>query len=208
MAKREQLPAEVHDHFARANVLHGYTQESYASTAKHALGTGQELLAAKAHLPHGRWEDECDRLFDGKSRTARGYMQFAKHMDALPKGQRAAILWLESSLNGAAAAAKAAAKPKPKPPEPSPEGPIDVESEPVDDCPVDDPEPPKPTGTPPKQYDRSAWMKQWTQAIKPVVQLVDKIAAGVGETGCGSQGVVQDHLNVATEEITEWMGEK
>lgn len=81
--------------------------------------------------------------------------------------------------------------------------PESVDSEPVDKTPE---QPAKPKGKPPKQYDRSAWFKQWEQAMGPLCRLVDKIAAGVGESGGKSQKVVQDHLNVATEEMTEWMG--
>ena len=114
MSKKEQLPAEVHDHFRKANVLHTYVQESLGEATKHALETGQELLAAKAAVPHGRWEDECKRLFNGSASCARFYMQFAKNMEALPKRQRSAICMLEGSLKGAADAAKKAANP-PKP---------------------------------------------------------------------------------------------
>ena len=60
---------------------------------------------------------------------------------------------------------------------------------------------------PPKQYDRSAWMKQWNQAMGPLVRLASKIADGVGEKG-KSYKLVQKHLNAATEEMMEWMGVK
>ena len=62
--------------------------------------------------------------------------------------------------------------------------------------------------TPPKQLDRSAWYKQWDQSIGPLVRLVDKIASAVGESKCESHKVVQEHLNIATEEMMEWMGVK
>jgi hypothetical protein len=101
-------------------VLHGYVQEELEDAKKHALETGQELLAAKSSTPHGRWESECDRLFDGNARTARFYMQFAKDMGALPKRQASAVLMVESTLEGAAKAARKAARPatpaRPSPP--------------------------------------------------------------------------------------------
>lgn len=108
---KSHLPAEVHDHFRKANILHGYVQKDLDEATKHALETGQELLAAKATAPHGSWETECDRLFDGKLRTAQFYMQFAKHVSALPKAQASALLVLEGTLQGAAKAAKKAANP-------------------------------------------------------------------------------------------------
>ena len=118
MPKSEPLPAAIHDHFRKANVLHGYVEKSLGDATKHALETGEELLAAKAAVPHGRWEEECDRLFTASARTARFYMQFAKDFAALPKRHQRAVLMLEGTLKGAAQAAKQAARPtKPKPPE-------------------------------------------------------------------------------------------
>lgn len=108
---KSNLPAEVHDHFRKANKLHGYVQQHLGEAAKHALETGEELLAAKATVPHGSWEPECERLFEGSASSARFYMAFAKNMAALPKRQRSAILLLESTLEGAAKVAKKAAKP-------------------------------------------------------------------------------------------------
>ena len=114
MAK-EQLPQIAHDHFRKANVLHGYTQTALGEAVKHALEAGNELLAAKTVIPHGRWENECARLFDGSPRTARFYMQFSKDMKSLKTAERNAVLLLESTLDGAAKAAKKAAKPATKP---------------------------------------------------------------------------------------------
>lgn len=128
MPKKSNLPIEVHDHFRKANVLHGYVTTELGEASQHALETGQELLAAKKAIPHGGWETECNRLFDGSDRTARSYMQFAKNMDALPKRQKSAVLLLEGSIDGAAKAAKKAAKPKPPKPQAEP---IDVDSDPV-----------------------------------------------------------------------------
>jgi hypothetical protein len=116
MGKKDQLPAEVHDHFRKANVLHGYVEKSMVDATKNALEIGRELSAAKAAIPHGRWENECERLFDGSARTAQFYMQFSKNIEALPKAQRGAVLMLEGTLVGAAKAAKQAAQKKtPKP---------------------------------------------------------------------------------------------
>jgi len=144
--KKSNLPMEVHDHFRKANVLHGYVEKDLGSATNHALETGEELAAAKKGVPHGSWEDECKRLFDGSLRTAQFYMQFHRDVSALPKTQRSAVLLLEGSLAGAAKAAKEAANPKPpkpsKPPKPKPatepesEEIIDVDSEPVSEpCP-------------------------------------------------------------------------
>jgi len=124
MAK-SNLPAEVHDHFRKANVLHGYVEKGLAEATQHALETGRELLAAKAATPHGRWEPECERLFDGSLRTAQAYMRFVKHVSALPKAQASALLLTEGTLEGAAKAARKAATPE------APEEPID-EPEPLE----------------------------------------------------------------------------
>lgn len=133
MAKKSNLPTAVHDHFRKANILHGYTEKDMSEGTKHALETGQELIAAKKLIPHGRWETECKRLFDPSLRTAQFYIQFTKDFSALPKAQQSALLFLEGSLDGAAKAAKKAAKPKPPKPAPEPNEPIDVDSEPVAD---------------------------------------------------------------------------
>ena len=114
MPKKSNLPIEVHDHFAKANVLHTYVQKHVGEAQQHALETGQELLAAKKATPHGSWEEKCEKLFDGSLRTAQFYMQFAKNVAALPKKRSSALLLLEGSLDGAAKAAKKAAAPPPK----------------------------------------------------------------------------------------------
>ncbi len=113
--KKPDLPIEVHDHFNKANVLHTYVQKDLKGATKHALAAGNELIAAKSTVPHGRWEIECERLFDGSARTAQFYMQFARNISALPKAQSSSLLVLEGSLAGAAKAARKAAKPEKKP---------------------------------------------------------------------------------------------
>jgi len=105
---KSNLPAEVHDHFQKANLLHGYVEDSFMETTKHALETGRELLAAKEAVPHKGWESACKRLFDGSLRTAQFYMQFAKNISAL-KAHPGALL-LDGTLKGAANAAKEAVK--------------------------------------------------------------------------------------------------
>ena len=67
---------------------------------------------------------------------------------------------------------------------------------------------PKAKSTPPKQYDRSYWFKQWEQSIGPLVRLVDKIAKEIGESKSESHKTVQEHLNIATEELMAWLGVK
>ena len=135
MAKTPNLPAVVHDHFRKANKLHGYVEKELGEARDHALETGQELEAAKKAIPPGSWEDECSRLFDGSPRTARFYMAFARDLGKLSKTAQSAVLMLEGTLQGAVKAVKEAAKPaKPKPTPPKPDAePIDVPSEPVDD---------------------------------------------------------------------------
>jgi hypothetical protein len=138
MAKKSNMPAVVHDHFRKANKLHTYVQEELGGATKHALEIGIHLLAAKKAVPHGSWEAECDRLFDGSLRTAQFYMQFTRDFGKIKTAEKSALLMLEGSLKGAAEADRRLvrpAKPKPKPatPPPEPDEPIDVESEPVDE---------------------------------------------------------------------------
>ncbi len=120
MTSKSNLPAEVHDHFRKANVLHTYVQKDLGEAAKHALEIGQELLAAKTAVPHGRWETECTRLFDGSLRTAQFYMQFTKDFGKLKSADAPALLVLEGSLEGVARAARKAAHPEPVAPKQKP----------------------------------------------------------------------------------------
>ena len=212
---REQLPAEVHEHFRKANILHTYVEKNLGEARNHALETGQELMAAKGCIPHGRWEDECKRLFDGSPRTAQFYMAFARDFGKLKSAAKSALLMLEGTLDGAAKAAKAAANPKP--PKPNPDEPIDVESEPVtveevdevDEEPEEEEEPTKPTPKkPPKKLDKHALYKTWDQAIGPLMRTLDKIAEDVGEKNGASHKVILGQLDACTEEMEDWMGVK
>lgn len=108
MAKKESLTIVAHDHFRKANVLHGYVQEHLGEATKHALETGKELIAAKSEVPHGKWEIECERLFDGSLRNAQFYMQFARDFSRLKSASKSALLMLEGTLQGAAKAAREA----------------------------------------------------------------------------------------------------
>ncbi len=132
MTNKGNLPIEIHEHFRKANVLHGYVSEHLGEARNHALETGQELLAAKTAIPHGRWEDECKRLFDGSPRTARFYMAFSKDFGKLKTAEKSAVLMLEGTLDGAAKAAKKATRSKPSPPKRQPDEPINVDSESVE----------------------------------------------------------------------------
>jgi hypothetical protein len=230
MPKKPTLPIAIHDHFRKANVLHGYVQKNLGEATKHAIETGQELHAAKKAIPHGRWEDECERLFDGSLRTAQFYMQFARDVAVLPKAQTSAILLLEGTLDGAAKAARQAATgaggkkpPKRHPPLPSAAAdeyserhgtgadPFDVD--PSEEAPESPETPAVDSGPrspqkrqPPKKLDRNAYYKQWDDTIGPLVRLVDKIAEGVGEKHDPHHEAIHDALNTATEEMMAWMG--
>ncbi len=112
----------------------------------------------------------------------------------------------QDSLAGKATPPKRDGKAQFAPPTPSRGGSATVD-EPDEEIPFDAPEPRKRKGQPTKRFDGSYWFRQWERAIAPVVRLVDKIAHDVGESGCESQKLVQDHLEVATEEMHEWMGQ-
>ena len=195
------LPAEVTEHFAKANKLHAYVQESLGEATKHALETGRELLAAKKAIPHGRWEGKCTKLFDGSLRLAQFYMRFATDFGQLKSAEKPALLMLEGTLDGAAkaarkAAAEAGGKQPPKPP-PGPNKTLGKSESRQ-----------RTAQKPPKKLDREAYYQQWNEAIGPLVRLVDKIAEGLGERHDPRQVAIQDRLNEATEEMMAWMGVK
>ncbi|WP_455387592.1 hypothetical protein [Petrachloros mirabilis] len=231
MAKTN-LPAEVHDHFRKANKLHEYIEKSFGETLNYAFDLGNELLAAKGATPHGSWEKECDRLFVGKSRTARFYMEFSRNWALIPKRQRLPISMLECTLTGAAKAAKKTAaelggKQPPKRRKPPEEEVIDVEFEEIDGEPRTTPgEDTESTRTsedsfsrsprsgkekpaaskPPKKLDKPALYKEWDRAIGPICRLVDRIANDVGQKNCQSHKTIVGQLDACTEEMQEWLG--
>ena len=223
MAKKSNLPIEAHDHFRKANALHECAEKNFVQFANYAFEAGQELMLAKASTPHGGWEIECKRLFNGSLSTAKFYMQFSKHWGAISNRQRSAILLLESSLDGAAKAAKKAAQPGPVPhppqepelssspppisgvvvePEPDPE-PFPIKA--VEPCGLIVEPPTNGNGKPPKQYEPSEWFKQWKQGIKPMVKFVDKMAEGLGQEKTAHHKAVQVHLQHATYAVMEWL---
>ena len=216
MAKKPSLPIEVHDHFRKANILHGYVEKSLGEATTHALETGKELLAAKTTIPHGGWEDACKRLFGASLRTAQFYMTFARDVTALPKAQASSLLLLEGTLDGAAKAARKAVKPqKPKPPVSPPEPPEDDSPENTSEAneafataAQESESPPKSNGKPPKQIERSAWFKTWTQSIGPLIRQVTRIAEGVGEKHGKQHKAIRVHLDKATDIMEIWMREK
>ena len=61
-------------------------------------------------------------------------------------------------------------------------------------------------GKPERQFPRSHWCKQWDQTIGPLVKLVDKIGRNVNEMHGKHHKCVHEHLELATEEVMEWMG--
>jgi len=63
-------------------------------------------------------------------------------------------------------------------------------------------------GKPERQFPRSHWCKQWDQTIGPLVKLVDKIGRNVNEMHGKHHKCVHEHLELATEEMMEWMGGK
>ena len=216
MTKKSNLPIEAHNHFQKANLLHGYAEKSFVEFADYAVEIGAELTAAKASVPHGGWEIECKRLFNGSLSTAKFYMQFSKNWAAISKRQRQAILFLESSLDGAAKAAKKAAKPDPQPtpPDPAPPEP-ELIAEPVPESLPEAVEPcglivEPPTngngnGKPPKQYEPEVWLRRWDQAIRGPVKFVDTLQEGLGQRNSQHSRAVLVHLSHATDAMMEWL---
>ena len=186
---------------------------------------GGLLCKFKDQAGHGNFGGMVERYFDFSHQTANVYMRLHKDLGHLSNSQRARILEEANSIRGVQ---KLLAGPKESPPSPrpKPDQPEVIDAAPVPpsnqtthvdadtwDDPLETPEPPefqpekpKSNGTPPRQLDRPAYYKQWDQAIGPLVRLVDKIAAGVGESGSHEHKLVQDRLNLATETMIEWMG--
>ena len=203
------------------NENHHLFQKAIGEAIERGVLAGEMLLRWKELLPHGRFESFTETHFDGSLRTARTYMQAAKYLNSLPKRQRTAVLKEERSISGLIEHPKKQAPVRPGPPEPPPEPdptpdppellppepPIgqwvgEEDDEPVEDSPRSGNGAPK---SPPKQLDRAAWFKQWEQAIGPVVRLVSAIGRGVGEPKCTSRTMVLEHLEIATQEMMEWM---
>jgi hypothetical protein len=73
-------------------------------------------------------------------------------------------------------------------------------------CEPETAQPPPSNGTPPRQFDRSFWYKQWDQSIGPLCRLVEKIANNLDESHCELHDYVKTALDDATERMGEWMG--
>ena len=64
----------------------------------------------------------------------------------------------------------------------------------------------KATSPPVSGPDCKALYKEWERSIGPLVRLVDRIAGQVNGKNGDHHQTVQDHLNIATEEMMEWLG--
>ena len=212
------------------NANHRECLKAGNATIQYAIQAGGLLTKVKALVPHGEFQKWVDQFCDFSYDVAAGYMRLQKELGTFSKVERAQLLTDATSITSLKKLLKPRENATSAPKTPPPSGKRD--SEPVTDCgpsppanqtshiddatwtdPLDTPEPPvmtsppaKPNGTPPRQLDRPAYYKQWDQMIGPIVRLVDKIALGVGETGCHDHKLVQDRLNLATETMMEWMG--
>ncbi len=83
----------------RINHHHRQAEVALNSGLQHALEAGRLLIEVKGQVEHGGWTVWLQEHFEGSERTARAYMQVAKHWPELEaKRQTSAILSLDGAL--------------------------------------------------------------------------------------------------------------
>ena len=89
--------------------------ETAARTAVElAIEAGQQLNAAKEHVPHGQWESWLAENVEAAPRTAQAYMRLARQVPLLPaeEAQRVADLPLREAMRAIATPPAAPATPR------------------------------------------------------------------------------------------------
>ena len=76
--------------------------ESEQTVLKCAICAGTHLLAAKKLLPHGRWQNWVKAHFGASARTARSYMQIAKHYGSPDEAAADGVRSIQAALNAIA----------------------------------------------------------------------------------------------------------
>lgn len=93
--EQDHLPAEIAE---RINAEHQACEQAARSALEHARAAGGLLQEAKEMLPHGRWEPWIEESCAFSARTARMYMQVARHLPELEERQRVAVLSLREAV--------------------------------------------------------------------------------------------------------------
>ncbi len=166
------------------------------------------IFAMTANDKHGMRLTRADkrrcveRLLDGKKRTQKEIAELAGVSKRL-------VQIIVSERNPASIAGKAQISPQPTSSGVSSDATAPAGAVPTGtgDPPVETagPSPASKAKKPPKKFDRSYWLKQWEQQIGPIVRLVDKIANELEEAQCNAHVATLDHLQYATDEMSEWM---
>ena len=82
----------------RINAEHQACEQAARSALEHARAAGGLLQEAKETLPHGQWESWIEDSCAFSARTARMYMQVARHWPELEERQRVAVLSLREAV--------------------------------------------------------------------------------------------------------------
>ena len=180
-----------------------------------AWKAGELARDAKDSLEHGEWMTFVETHYIVDHKTVTRWMQFHANV---PESKLGTVPNLAAGVKMLEAPKPPKPKPPKTPPKPTSAPPIasddeteyepDWDAEAQETAPTAPGSPPKTNGTPPKQYARAEWYKQWDNAIGPLVRLVNKIANGVGERHDPHHEAIQEQLNYATEEMIKWMGVK
>lgn len=93
--EQDHLPAEIAE---RINAEHQACEQAARSALEHARTAGGLLQEAKEMLPHGQWEPWIEESCVFSARTARMYMQVARHWPELEERQRVADLSLREAV--------------------------------------------------------------------------------------------------------------
>jgi hypothetical protein len=80
------------------NQEHRACEQAMRSTLGHARRAGELLMFAKTGVKYGAWEAWLKDNFEGKIRTAQGYMKVYREWDKLEETQRVAELSLRGAL--------------------------------------------------------------------------------------------------------------
>ena len=196
-----------------------------------AWKAGELAQTAKDSMPHGEWMKFVKTHYVVDQSTVVRWMKFHA---SVPESKLRVVRNLAAGTKMLEApkpkGKTTPPKRKPAPPQPE-EGRDPLNVDPFDQAAQDDseaiwdegaPEPPPAgkgrkqgaqrtqggKGKLPKQYDRSALLKTWTQSIGPLIRQVTRIAEGVGEKHGKYHKAVRVHLDKATDIMEEWLGDK
>ena len=177
-----------------------------------AWKAGELAQTAKDSMPHGEWMKFVETHYIVDHKTVTRWMQFHTNVPEFKLGTMPNLAAGIKMLEAPKPKGKKT-KPKPKTTAPTASPPDSTENtseanEAFATAAQESESPPKSKGKPPKQYDRSALLKTWTQGIGPLIRQVTRIADGVGEKHGKYHKAVRVHLDKATDLMEEWLRDK